>query len=450
LFELCKHKRGNKGGINKGGIKGENQPETNPNNCDIIATNTTYLEKNAQYPTYYYTNTPYFVTFEGRRTINFRKVQKMNYLEKAIFGLEMEGSNPCITTVRQMVRDNNWQNAITVVTDASSGVKWELNISPMANCLTAWNFLESLNQELNRINATVSVGCGLHVHISNKLIAENVTAEEFTRTSLDRWNTNSGAVLSLLEADTMPFVLVQDILYRYTKNRPSINRFLARSRHDNRFCRFATNLQGILDATSIAGLDNMTHGKFSAVNLRPWTNGTIEFRQHQGTLDHVKISNWVKFLLNLITHSAQNRIEQSGQTSQNVTTPDMPFRRNTRIGVTYQLARRAGGVSTQEIMDETGHTEGDVRRQFSEIRTRFRELGLDDTRLIVTHNQQSYGNRYGSGTNLNGYEILREFETLATSEWVMKPENTIGSESVFASLEDSVYEYIRTRMDNVR
>ena len=216
MFELCKHKRGNKGGKIKAGIKGENQLETNPNNCDIIATNTTYLEKNAQYPTYYYTNTPYFVTFEGRRTINFRKVQKMNYLEKAIFGLEMEGSNPCITTVRQMVRDNNWQNAITVVTDASSGVKWELNISPMANCLTAWNFLESLNQELNRINATVSVGCGLHVHISNKLIAENVTAEEFTRTSLDRWNTNSGAVLSLLEADTMPFVLVQDIFLYQT------------------------------------------------------------------------------------------------------------------------------------------------------------------------------------------------------------------------------------------
>ena len=70
----------------------------------------------------------------------------MNYLEKAIFGLEMEGSRPCITTVRQMVRDNNWQNAITVVTDGTHGVKWELNISPMANCPTAWNFLESLYQ----------------------------------------------------------------------------------------------------------------------------------------------------------------------------------------------------------------------------------------------------------------------------------------------------------------
>lgn len=385
----------------------------------------------------------------------------MNYLNKGIAGVEIEVSGPSITTVRQMVRDNNWENCISVVPDGTSGVKAELNVCPLPNCPTTWNFYEQLSSALNNINARVSVACGLHVHISNKLIAENVTADEFARTSLERWNTNRGAVLSLLEADTMPFVLVKDILYRYNKNKAYINRFLARSRHNNRFCRFIApsgHPEGadvglhyqLMNANSIQELTAITNGKFSVVNLRPWTNGTIEFRQHQGTTDNIKIMNWIKFLLNFITHSAENRIEQSGQTSQNVTTPEMPFRRGTRIGVTYQLARREGGVSTQEIMDETGHTEGDVRRQFSEIRARFRELGLDDTRLIITHNQQSYGNRYGSGTNLNGYEILREFETLATSEWRIKPDNTIGTDSIYGSLEDSVYEYIRSRMDNVR
>ena len=89
-----------------------------------------------------------------------------------------------------------------------------------------------------------------------------------------------------------------------------------RSRTNNRYCQ-PLNAPKIHNATNIQQLN---HGKFYAINLDTWRRGTIEFRQHSGTIEANKIWNWLLFLNNFVTWTVQNRFEH-GETSTTIETP---------------------------------------------------------------------------------------------------------------------------------
>jgi Putative amidoligase enzyme len=88
-----------------------------------------------------------------------------------------------------------------------------------------------------------------------------------------------------------------NLLRIYNRFEPVIDSVLSASRRSNNYCR------PTLFNAHVAGAQNFDQlrrhygfDRFRKVNLESyWRHGTIEFRQHQGTIEAEKIINWVKF-----------------------------------------------------------------------------------------------------------------------------------------------------------
>lgn len=153
-----------------------------------------------------------------------------------------------------------------IVTDASVSGGYELVSPPihfgdegLAQVATALNAAESVGANVNR-------SCGVHVHHD---------ASDFTP------------------------AMAASLIKSYYRNRRWIDTFMPASRRgaNSRWC--AT------PRYSESGLDNATdmrqiyrhagNSRYVAVNIAAYfTHGTIEFRQHSGSVDAVKVTHWIK------------------------------------------------------------------------------------------------------------------------------------------------------------
>ena len=85
------------------------------------------------------------------------------------------------------------------------------------------------------------------------------------------------------------------------------------SRRNNNYCRSLRNIteQKINDAQSINDLQQVAfeNTRYFKVNPQSYSrHKTIEFRQHAGSINYDKISNWVLFLNGLVTFAQQRPI----------------------------------------------------------------------------------------------------------------------------------------------
>ena len=143
--------------------------------------------------------------------------------------------------------------------------------------------LKKVCDALNTINELrINSDCGIHVHISHPD----------------------------LDVET-----AKKVALRYGEYSSQINGFLPQSRRNNRWCqnvaRFKRWIEGD-NSTTFEELGRRYPDKYVSVNLRSLRkHKTIEFRQHSGSTDYTKISNWVKFLMGFIQasegFSAQSR-----------------------------------------------------------------------------------------------------------------------------------------------
>lgn len=133
--------------------------------------------------------------------------------------------------------------------------------------------LKKVCTALKQIGAKVNKSCGLHVHID----AAGLSPAHIAR-----------------------------IVNNYVALYPLIAKGLAPSRLDNSFCR----LNRPFVASRIADFeerDIYSSDRYRAVNLCALRrHGTIEFRQHQGSLNFTKIKNWVMFLESLVAWSEEH------------------------------------------------------------------------------------------------------------------------------------------------
>jgi hypothetical protein len=141
--------------------------------------------------------------------------------------------------------------------------------------------LRTVCQTLTRVGARILPRCGLHVHVG-------------------------------VRPESVDFF--KRLVKMYGAYEEVIDSFLAPSRRANRnsYCQSIREIathSAIATARSVDDLIGVYHmvrrypeAKFSKLNLVPHnTYGTVEFRHHQGSTDPVKVENWVRFCLRMVT-----------------------------------------------------------------------------------------------------------------------------------------------------
>jgi hypothetical protein len=141
--------------------------------------------------------------------------------------------------------------------------------------------LEQLRVVLDALNAVPGVRvdrrCGVHVHLSWADMNED-------------W--------------------IANIIDRYTRHEAEIDRFVAPSRRGSvsRWCGAMAPVKTAVD--NAKAMRRMSRAylalapRYHKVNLQSLTShGTVEFRQHQGSTDYMKISNWIRFLMGFVDSS---------------------------------------------------------------------------------------------------------------------------------------------------
>ena len=139
--------------------------------------------------------------------------------------------------------------------------------------------LETCLRVLNNAGASVNRSCGLHVHVG----VGEYTAQEIIR-----------------------------IYKNYQRLEGLIDSFMAASRRGNG-CQWAATLQGYNFDTCNSTRDletMMNYDRYHKVNPMAYSrHQTVEFRQHQGSVDYKKISMWVRFCCKLVEWSKKHTLE---------------------------------------------------------------------------------------------------------------------------------------------
>ena len=396
----------------------------------------------------------------------------MAYLENNMFltgGAEIEIHN----ANRNQLDVDGWQNLldangfswVAAKYDASPNVDCEFVLPPFPLHFAggALNDIQRLLQFIERNGGRVSKsGCGLHIHVGNRAVRNMSPAEFWERSQNDYTPDSNGSRRYYVApdlADVMPLALVRDVVQRYAAHQGDIDAILAPSRRDggnaSRFCRSIRHLafnghsaDQIENATTASEFASLLNGKFGAINMLTWSRlGTVEFRQHQATLEIEKLEAWCLLIDAMFRYSDLQRLDYTAPQTTTVATPDAPHRRGSRLAVMWDMCRRDGGAHVSEISAATGWSADTIRARVSEWRARHGD------EAVVTHTQQAYGHRYGSsngGHDLNGYEIARQITTSVAGGVALYPENRRGVTSIWGGLDDQTFEFFNARREALR
>lgn len=153
-------------------------------------------------------------------------------------------------------------------------------VSPVLTGKDGIKSLENCCKSLNEAGAQVNRSTGLHVHIG----AQNISEEAYC-----------------------------NVFKNYQKLEKVIDTFMARSRRGNssQWCRTLERMDYTGCSTRRSVYEAMNGNRYFKVNPCSYSrHKTIEFRQHQGSTDFEKISNWVSFCAKLVAWSRKNVLQE--------------------------------------------------------------------------------------------------------------------------------------------
>ena len=391
----------------------------------------------------------------------------MNILENTnrtslTMGLEFEGTFNSRGNVQsihelQTVFNNDEElNFIYVKTDGTHGVDFEIAFPILSiDSELSWYYVNKVLTLLVNNGCSVKKCCGVHVHVGLKPISNNITNDDFTTLSIDKYRSNRTYVSQSSSSfnDVLDNAIIKDVVYRYAKHQLEINKIFPPSRTNN---RFASGLDLCIDAIkqcdgSITSLMNAIQrngstnriSKFFSVNLQSYSRyGTIEFRQHGATLEMDKVKPFVMMLSNMFNHSINNRLLSNNSRIENRLLPNEPYSPRTKLGLLWSLCKTENGATTREIMAHCNIDNAkSVRRTISTIRSRFGHNAIE------TLNQQHYNHRYGTSNDehdLNGYRINISIDVAITSNSI---DDTV-EDHFLVGLEDQYKSYILNRINH--
>ena len=185
--------------------------------------------------------------------------------------------------------NHNVRNHWKIVSDASVSrhIDYSRNdaiggevVSPILRGQAGLDELEKVLDAMNsHPDVSVNVTCGLHLHIS----WDNMTTQQ-----------------------------IKNIVRRYALFEDNFDSMMPNSRRNSRWCANISRNSSLLRSVeghrgSVRDMANCGGGdRYRKVNLTPLARyGTIEFRQHSGTTDFDKVSNWVKLMSDFCDASQQ-------------------------------------------------------------------------------------------------------------------------------------------------
>lgn len=185
--------------------------------------------------------------------------------------IQSKGVNCQLNDYNHTTRDY-WK----IISDGSlraDGVTFEL-VSPILQGADGLEQLEKVCQALKEYGARINKTCGLHIHFD---------AEAF---NLQTW---------------------KNLLINYAKLEDTIDKFMPPSRrgNSNTYCQsLKQNISEIKEATNLLQITRAMGTRYKKINTESYArHRTIEFRQHSGTIEFLKIKNWILFLHNLVEAS---------------------------------------------------------------------------------------------------------------------------------------------------
>jgi len=145
-------------------------------------------------------------------------------------------------------------------------------VSPILQGEAGLEALRSVCNAVQTADATVNRTCGMHVHVDVRDL------------SIDQ---------------------IRNVLKAYGKFQDEINTILPISRRSNQYCRRlwsslteANYLQRLDACTTVGQMYQISNTRYMVINLRRFVEtGTIEFRQHSGTVEADKAVYWARWCL---------------------------------------------------------------------------------------------------------------------------------------------------------
>jgi hypothetical protein len=191
---------------------------------------------------------------------------------------------------------------------------------------------------LNELGADVNSTCGTHVHIEVK----NETA-----------------------------ATIGNIFNRYKAFETQIDCFMPQSRRGTRsgYCRSLADIDD-MNFPSIQAVRDCDNFRFLKVNLKSFRKyGTIEFRQHSGSLNGPKLSRWVHFLAEFVIASRrETAVVGTRPQSQEEIIARLPYKK-------LEIFRmvRFNSVTTSQLSERMGYSSNS---RTNTVLRQLRALGL--------------------------------------------------------------------------
>jgi biotin operon repressor len=331
------------------------------------------------------------------------------------FGVEIECFGITIDRACQVIQSAgidvsfegyNHQNRTwwKIVTDSSVPNGFEV-VSPILSGNQGLDDVRKVAQALRAAGAKVDKRCGFHVHV---------------------------------DARTLTGADILNVIRRYAMHEAEIDSFMPASRrgNNNRYCRTMTDVvrgvQNVAQSTSARTIAERVYERYYKLNVAAFVrHGTIEFRQHSGTIDFRKMANWICFCVQFIEDSRTLTISQasfSTRRGSRIRAIEQKFR---KLAELLENTNRYNPARTELIAQTLEIEESTVPSYISQFRSRYSSVQISARR--------GYG--YYKDCNHSLVEVVNSETPTTSSVPVEQP----ADQGIFAFLAPEVVSYFRER-----
>lgn len=234
-------------------------------------------------------------------------------------------------------------------------------VSPILKGQSGLQELKEVLEVLNRLNCSVNVTCGTHVHHDVTEIVEH--SSKNSKRFMDN------LITWVCKFEHIIYRLVSPSRLRGHYSQPSRLR-LTNNGRDLQF-NFKKSLKERVKSWQVSkSSSDVQTNRYCGLNLQNvWTRGSVEFRYHNGTLDFDKLKSWI-----VLTQAIVNVCEKK-------THVKMSTIKSGSKGLAQM--RKALGLTEPNGCDLTKESNKYTIKRFRELSRRESEFLMADTRNIV-------------------------------------------------------------------